>query len=767
MVLEIPALPDFRPHTLDFSSIQAFKYNKDLGREIKEKTITPAEALWLYEQMLCVRTFEEMIIAVRNQAYPAIKGFEYRGPTHLSIGQEASAVGSCAVIELSDYITSTHRGHGESIAKGCMAVKQRSDEQLRKVLGDRAAKARNRAELEDVALEEHLFRAVAELFGKDAGYCRGRGGGMHIADFSINHLGANAIVGGSLGIAVGAGISARYRGTKQVVLCFAGDGAYANGVCLEALNLASMEQFTNQLAKKPWGVPTVFLIINNMYGMTGQQRGETSAVDYLARRSAGFCGHSMHSEVVNGMDVLAVRDAVKEAVDLARSGHGPVMRELITYRFRGHSLTDQGKEYRTAEEEAAWKAIDPLATFPQKLIEAKAASEEQLKKLVEKVEKRHERAAVRAAEAPEPDASTVATFVFTDAFCNEVPAECRKVDLLNAEPVVKRDADGKLTFKDAIKEALYEEMKRDNRVLTFGEDIADYGGAFKVTKGLLEVFGRDRVFNAPISEAAIVGAGVGASMTNLRPVVELMYSDFEFQAGDQIYNQAAKWCYMSGGQTSVPMVVRTSTGAGKGYGGQHSQSVESHSTHTPGLKVAVPSTPYDAKGLLKTAIRDDNPVMFVESQALYNDKAVVPPEEYLIPFGVADIKRAGKDLTIIAWGYMVGQALKAADMLKEKHGIEAEVIDPRTLIPLDIDAILRSVKKTGRVIVTSQSCITGSYTGEVAAQIQERAFDYLDAPVVRIGAVDAISPQSYVLECAYLPNAAKVVQAAEKLCGRK
>ena len=767
MVLEIPALPDFTPVTLTFESIPAFNYSKTLKQEIQDGSITPAEALWLYEQMLCVRTFEEMIIAVRNQAYPAIKGFDYRGPTHLSIGQEASAVGSCSAIKLSDYITSTHRGHGESIAKGCMAIKQRSDAQLKAVLADRAAAAKNREELEELALEEHLFRAIAELFGKDAGYCRGRGGGMHIADFSIGHLGANAIVGGSLGIAVGAGMSIRYRGTDQVVVCYAGDGAYANGVCLESLNLAAMEQFANKLAARRFGIPTVFLIINNMYGMTGQQRGETSAVDYLARRAAGFCNHSMHSEVVNGMSVLAVRDAVKKAVEIARSGHGPVMRELITYRFRGHSLTDQGKEYRTADEEAAWKAIDPLTTFPKELIAAKAATEDQLKKLVEKVEKRHERAAVRAAQTPEPKAEDVATFIFTDSFSKDVPPENRKVKLLTDQPVVRRDADGKITLKDAIKEALYEEMKRDDRVLTFGEDIADYGGAFKVTKGLLEVFGRDRVFNAPISEAAIVGAGVGASMTGLRPVVELMYSDFEFQAGDQIWNQAAKWCYMSGGQTSVPMVVRTSTGAGKGYGGQHSQSVESHSTAVPGLKVAVPSTPYDAKGLLKTAIRDDNPVMFVESQALYNDKGVVPQEDYLVPFGVAETRRKGKDLTIVAWGYMVGEALKAADQLQKLHGIEAEVIDPRTLIPLDIEAMVRSVKKTGRVIVTSQSCITGSYTGEVASQIQEKAFDYLDAPVVRIGAVDAVSPQSYVLECAYLPNAAKVVQAAEKLCGRK
>jgi len=767
MVLEIPALPNFTPTSLEFESIPAFKYDKSLEQEIKEGTLTKKDAIRLYEQMLCIRIFEEMILTVRMNAYEPIKGFEYRGPTHLSIGQEATAAGSCSAINLTDYITSTHRGHGESIAKGCMAICQRSDDQLRAVLGDDAAKANSREELEELALEQHLFRTIAELFGKDAGYCRGRGGGMHIADFSVGHLGANAIVGGSLGIAVGAGLSARYRGTDQVVLCFAGDGAYANGVCLEAMNLASMDQFSNELAKRPFGIPTIFLIVNNMYGMTGQQRGETSSIDYLARRAAGFCQHSMHAEVINGMDPLAVRDAILRAAQVAREGHGPVLREMITYRFQGHSLSDPRNEYRTREEEKAWRAIDPLVTFPQALVEAGVCTEEDLEKMKQKAEERHARAAVRAAESPEPHPDDVAKFLFSNRFDNEVPEENTKVELLSDEPVVKRDAKGRITFKEAIKEALYEEMKRDNRVVIYGEDVADYGGAFKVTKGLLELFGRDRIFNTSISEAGFVGMGVGAAMTNLRPVVELMYSDFEFQAGDQICNQAAKWCYMSGGQTSVPMVIRTSTGAGKGYGGQHSQSVESHSTHTPGLKVAVPSTPYDAKGMLKTAIRDGDPVMFVESQALYNDKAVVPEEEYLVPFGVADIRREGKDITIVAWGFMVKQALSAAEQLKELHGLETEVIDPRTLIPLDIETILRSVKKTGRLIVTSQSCTTGSYTGEVCSQVQRRAFDYLDAPIVRVGAVDAVSPQSYVLETAYLPNAEKVLEAAEKLCNVK
>ena len=758
MVVEIKSLPNFEPKELEFDKIPAYQYAKTLAEELEAGTITRETAIDLYEQMVAIRAFEDMINALRSQAYAAIQGFDYRGPTHLSIGQEATAVGACSVLNLGDFITSTHRGHGDGIAKGCTAIKQRTDEQLREVAGRPADDKSDRAALEDLALEHHLFRTAAELFGKEDGYCRGRGGGMHIADRSVGHLGANAIVGGSLGIATGAALSARYRRSGQVVACFAGDGSYANGVVLESLSFSSQEQFMNDLAAEGYGLPVVYLIVNNQYGMTGQQCGEVSGLDCLARRGAGFDMHNMHAEVVNGMDVLAVRDAVARAVEIARDGHGPVIRELMCYRFWGHSLSDPRNEYRSREEEAAWKEVDPLKTFPAALVEAGVATADEVKECEQRIRKVMERAAVRAAASPDPDPADVAKYMFSDGFVDTVPEEYASPKLVGEIEKPERK-DGEISMKEAIKEAMIEEMARDQRVIFYGEDVADYGGAFKLSKGLLETFGRERVSNAPISEAAIIGTGVGAAMTDVRPIVELMYSDFEFQAGDQIYNQAAKWSFMSGGQTAVPMVIRTSTGAGKGYGGQHSQSLESHSTHTPGLKVVVPSTPYDAKGLFKSSVRDDDPVMFVESQNLYNETGPVPEEEYLIPFGEADIKREGDKVTIVAWGYLVSECLEAAETLDKEHGISAEVIDPRTLIPLDIDTIIESVKKTGRLVVASQATKTGSYTGEIAAQVQETAFDYLDAPIARVGAVDAVSPQSHVLEKAYLPYAEDVVAA--------
>ena len=765
MVVRIKTLPNFQPARLRFKTIPAFQYAGTLAKELGSKGISKDMAVNLYEQMVAVRAFEEMILALRSQAYAPLQGFDYRGPTHLSIGQEATSIGACSALGLEDFITSTHRGHGDGIAKGCMAIKQRTDEQLRELLDLPADDKTDRAGLEEQALELHLFRTAAELFGKEDGYCRGRGGGMHIADRGVGHLGANAIVGGSLGIATGAALSCRYRRSGQVVACFAGDGSYANGVVLESLNFACQEQFMNDLAEKRYGLPVVYLIVNNQYGMTGQQRGEVSGLDYLARRGAGFSLDLMHAEVVNGMDVLAVRDAVCRAAKVARYGHGPALCELMCYRFFGHSLSDPRNEYRCREEEAAWREIDPLKTYAQALVDAGVVKQAKLKKVEQHIREVMERAAVRAAASPDPKPEDVTRFMFSGGFADTVPAECASPKPVGEIEKPKRK-NGEISMKEAIKEAMIEEMARDSRVIFYGEDVADYGGAFKLSKGLMEMFGRERVSNAPISEAAIVGTGVGAAMTGLRPIVELMYSDFEFQAGDQIYNQAAKWSFMSGGQTSVPMVIRTSTGAGKGYGGQHSQSLESHSTHTPGLKVVVPSTPYDAKGLFKTSVRDDDPVMFVESQNLYNVTGPVPEDEYLIPFGEAALRREGEHATVVAWGYLVPECLAAAEVLAKDHGISIEVIDPRTLIPFDMDAVLESVRKTGRLVVASQATRTGSYTGEIAAQVQEAAFDYLDAPILRIGAVDAVSPQSAVLEKAYLPYAEDVVEAVVSLCGK-
>ena len=753
--------PKFTPYEIDCGRIPAYRYQGSLQSELQAGTMSPGEAVALLEDMLVIREVEEMIVKLRSGAYEPIGQFNYRGPTHVSVGQEGTAAGACSGLQLADNITSTHRGHGESLAKGTCALRQMTDDQLRRRVPN--CKAARREDLLEAALEEHLYRTICELFGKDDGYCRGRGGSMHIADFTVGHLGANAIVGGGVPIATGAALANRCLERGNVVCCFAGDGAYANGVVLESLNFAAQAQFTNHLADgRKRGLPIVFLVCNNHYGMTGRCDDEVMGVERIARRAAGFADNNMHAEVVNGMNVLAVRDAVRRAAALCRQGQGPVLLDVDCYRYWGHSLSDPRNEYRTREEEAAWRAVDPIESYKKALLAAKVLDAQGISGLERSVAQRNARAATRAAAAADPAPEDVLTFMYTDTKCETVPKDFAGATLAGPLPEIKR-VNGELTYKDALKEALVQEMVRDRRVIFYGEDVADYGGAFKVTKGLLEAFGRERVFNAPISEACICGTACGAAMNGLRPVVELMYFDFALMSSDQISNQAAKWHYMSGAQTEVPLVIRASAGAGKGYGGQHSQTLESVFCHIPGLYVVYPATPYDAKGLLKAAIRDNNPVLFVESQALYGMKGPVPEEDYLVPLGLAEVKRPGTDLTLVAWGPVVHDCLKAADALKAQRGVAAEVIDLRSLVPLDLETVLRSVQKTGRCVVASQAIQIGSYTAEIASTIQDLAFDYLDAPVKRVGAKNGIAPQSHILEAAFLPNADDILAAANAI----
>jgi pyruvate dehydrogenase E1 component beta subunit len=320
-----------------------------------------------------------------------------------------------------------------------------------------------------------------------------------------------------------------------------------------------------------------------------------------------------------------------------------------------------------------------------------------------------------------------------------------------------------ILYRDAIRDALREEMRRDERVFIMGEDVGVYGGAFGVTRGLIEEFGEDRVRDTPISEAAIAGAAAGSAVTGMRPVAEIMFMDFTTFATDQLVNQAAKIRYMFGGKAKVPMVLRTPAGAGTGAAAQHSQSLEVWFTHIPGLKVVMPSTPYDAKGLLKSSIRDDNPVIFVEHKLLYNTRGDVPAEEYTVPLGLADVKRPGRDVTIIATSYMVLKALEAAETLAE-GGIETEVLDPRTLVPLDTEAIIASVKKTGRVVIVHEACKRSGFGAEIAATIAEsEAFDYLDAPIKRLGGAWSPIPYNRNLEAEWIPQVEDIVRAVREL----
>ena len=779
MVKEIKAIHHPKPDTLDLPSIPLFQYENNIQKEVDSGALTRTAALELLEQMLMIRALEEMIAELKAGAYQALPKFNYVGPTHVSIGQEATAAGAVAGIGLTDYITSSHRGHGDAMAKGYCFIKGMDDDALRTrlekyagmmdIIGEMPAADAGRSELEEAALRLHTYRMIAELFGKTNGYCRGVGGSMHIADFESGHLGANAIVGGHMGIAAGAGIGSRYKETDEVTLCFAGDGAYQNGISHESITMATMAQFHNGLMKRKFGTPVIFAIVNNQYAMSGQSVGETTGLNFISRQGAGYHVDGMHAEVVDGMNVLAVREAIQRKAQLCREGHGPTMIEIMTYRYKGHSLSD-AQAYRTREEVQAWMERDPTITFPKQLLKATfpkdqggAITEKDIQALTDKVWQRNAAMSQKAAESESPHPDTLLLHMYREEAEDAVPPEYANPKPIGDVPKYPRKEGGLLNYRFAIREALAEEMLRDRRVILYGEDIADYGGAFAATGGLLDAFGRDRVFNAPISESAIVGTAVGMAMTGLRPVCEIMYDDFILMTMDQTGNQAAKWSYMSGGQKSVPMVIRTPHGGGRGYAGQHSQCLETICLHMPGLIVICPSDAYDAKGLLKSAIRNPNPVVFFEHQWLYGEEVPVPEEEYLIPIGKGVVKREGTDVTVVAWGWPVRHALKAAERLEAEEGISVEVVDPRTLWPLDMEIILNSVRKTGRCLVTSQAVSQASFTGEVASQIMAQGFDYLDAPVLRLGAPNGVSPSAQSLEMPYLVDDEKIIAALRKV----
>jgi 2-oxoisovalerate dehydrogenase E1 component len=742
-------LPDFTPGELTFKPVPMFTYANSLADETASGRITRPDAINMLDAMLSVRFFEEMIVTLKKGKFEPLARFKFIGATHLSMGQEAVAVGTMSAIRHDDYITSTHRGHGHSIAKGYYALLTADDDYLCEFVGPTADRAKSG--LLDCAIQEHINRTMAELFGKQLGYCHGRGGGMHIADFHAGHLGANAIVGGSYAIAAGAAMACDKLQNGRVVACLVGDGATNNGIAHEAYNFACMTQFKR-------GCPVIFIIENNQYGMTGQQVGEVTGIDHLARRGAAYNFDNMHAEVVNGMDVLAVHDAVSRAADLCRNGQGPVLLECLTYRYMGHSLSDDRMSYRTEEEEAAWQAQDPIRRFQRQVVDSGVMTGEQVNARREQARERVDFATVFAAKCEDPDPKDIYDGLYTDTDSEGIGDEYKTpASEILQEPVkVRRDNQGRVLFRHAVCEALIEEMMRDKRVILYGEDVADYGGAFGVTKGIIDIFGRDRCFNTAISESAIIGTGAGAAMVGMRPVVELMYIDFILMTMDQTGNQVAKARYMFGGKATVPMVIRTTVGGGKGYAGQHSQSLEAVATMFPGLRVIAPATAYDAKGLLKSAIRDDNPVVFIEHQLSYLEKGECPEDDYTIPIGVAKVAREGTDVTVVAYSYMYHVAMEAAE-LAAAEGISVEVVDPRTLMPLDTETIAASVKKTGHLVIVQQAPEQGCFGEHIAYQLQSCCFASLKAPVKIVAAHNVPPPMAEPLEKENIPSPEKVL----------
>jgi 2-oxoisovalerate dehydrogenase E1 component len=582
-----------------------------------------------------------------------------------------------------------------------------------------------------IAKGARVDRMMAELFGRVDGYCRGLGGSMHIAALDLNILGCNGIVAAGLPIGAGAALANRIRKTDRVVVAFFGDGASSQGVVHESLNLAAV-----------WKLPIIFMCENNQYALSTSSK-RTIAGESIAGRAAAYAIPGVR---VDGNDALAVYEATKTAVARARAGDGPTLIEAVTYRWGGHSMRANLPDYRTKDEEREWMERDPIARL-RPALEKAGATLMRVKELEESVEIEMDRAVEFATKSAEPTVDVMEASVYAP----HTPA---------TEPTDRSGPER--TMVEALNEALHAEMTRDERVFVMGEDVSLIGGIFGVTRGLREKFGEDRVRDTPISEPGFVGAGVGAAVAGLRPVVEIQIWDFIAVAMDQVVNQAAKFRYMLGGGPTVPLVIRGPQGGGIRLAAQHSQSLEAWFAHVPGLVVVAPSTPYDAKGLLASAIRDDNPVIFLEHKALYATKGPVPSEAYAIPLGRADIKRAGDDVTVVATQAMVSRALAAAAELA-KEGIGVEVIDPRTLVPLDEATILASVRKTHRLVVAHEAVKRGGFGAEIAALIAEQALDDLDAPVVRVGARAVPMPYNDALERATIPTQDDITAAIRSL----
>ncbi len=616
----------------------------------------------------------------------------------LSTGQEATAVGVCFALRADDYIATTYRNIAHLLAKG--------------------------ADPKELA---------AELFGKATGLCKGKGGVMHGADARVSALPGTGIVGASTLMAIGAALSARQQGSDRVALCFMGDGATNQGMFHEALNFAAVLD-----------LPVVFVIENNLYGeFTPLSRA--SRVLELSKRAAAY---GMPGLTVDGNDAWAVYQAAHEAVERARRGQGPTLLECMTYRLRGHT-EGEDFEYRAQEEIEEWRRKDPISRLQAELLGQGVLTEADVAEFRAQAWRVTDDALGFARESPEPPLETLTQHVYAPD-----PAYLYR-------PAPRLAAGREISFGQALTEAMAEEMERDERVFVIGEEVST-GGYFAVTAGLMERFGPQRVIDTPISEYAIVGAAVSAAMTGTRPVAEIMFSDFLTCCMDPIINHAAKMHYLSGGQFRVPLVVRSPGGAGVGLGPQHSQSFEAVLMGIPGLIIIAPGTPYDAKGLLKSAIRSNNPVLFFENKLLYTNIGPVPEEEYLVPMGVAEVKRRGSDVTLVAVGAAVPIALEVAEQVAA-DGISVEVVDPRTLVPLDLATIVRSVAKTGRLVVAEPGHLTGGFGAEVTARVSGVAHAMLKAPVERVASLDVPVPYNRALEIATSLSAQQLVEAVQRV----
>ncbi len=776
-----------KPGYITFQDIPVNQYKKSVSEESSH--YSKDDMLRIYHDMRLIREFESMLYEIKTTN--TYQGLEYNnpGPAHLSIGQEAAAVGQAYLLQPHDTIFGSHRSHGEILAKGLSAIHKMDDEALQTVMetflgGDiwRIVEKANQGQdrpLKALAVDFLIYGALAEVFAKQTGFNRGLGGSMHAFFLPFGIYPNNAIVGGSGDISVGAALYKKINRKPGLVVCNIGDGALGCGPVWEGFMLSAMDQFrTLWEGDMQGGLPLIFNIMNNQYAMGGQTRGETMGYDFVARVGAGINPDQLHAERIDGYNPLAVIDAFKRKIEIIEDKRGPVLLDTQTYRYTGHSPSD-ADSYRTAQEKEAWEQQDSIDAFRRDLLEAGLAQESDFEAIDETIVSVVTRAVSLAIDpdvSPRMDLGQTPDAIEKLMYSNQQVAsfdEGRTCDVLMAKednPRVKQiarkqrfafDETGKPVSKnrvyqlrDGLFEAILDQFYTDPTLVAYGEENRDWGGAFAVYRGLTEALPYHRLFNSPISEAAIVGSAVGYAMSGGRALVELMYCDFLGRAGDEVFNQLPKWQAMSAGILKMPVVLRVSVGSK--YGAQHSQDWTSLCTHIPGLKVIFPATPYDAKGLMAAALNGTDPVICFESQRIYDigemfHEGGVPEQPYQIPIGEPDVKKQGKDLTILTVGATLYRALDAAKLF-EQHGIDVELIDARSLVPFNYEPVIESVRKTGKIIVAGDACERGSYLNDLARNITDLCFDDLDAPAMVLGSRNWITP-AHELEDQFFPQA--------------
>ncbi|MCW5854131.1 MAG: dehydrogenase E1 component subunit alpha/beta, partial [Anaerolineae bacterium] len=654
----------------------------------------PDDLVAMYRLMLLTRRYTEHCLRWYREGR-IIQGL------HPSIGQEAVGVGACYGLRDSDWVLPSLRTSEAFFVRG-------------------------------VSLRQH----VAAMNGRVTGISRGKDTSHHAGYPEHGVLAGTGMVGSHIPVGVGAALALKMQATDGVVVVFFGDGASNRGDFHEGLNLAAALQ-----------APVIFVCENNGYAQTVPAMVAMRVQD-IAKRAEGY---GMPGVVVDGQDVLAVQDVVQAAVERARAGQGPTLVECKTYRFAPHHVTFT--EDRPSAEVERWRARDPIRLLGDHLLEHGVLSQAEMDAMDAAILAELDDAIRYAEDSPWPEPQEVLQHIYAPLVQNTPDSHPAKSSAWRKRSEGSAPSDGLIdhTYAEALNAALHEVMRADDRVFVLGEDIGLCNGLFGVTRGLLDAFGPQRVIDTPISESGITGVAVGAAVLGMRPVVEIQFTDAVPIALDHIVNTAAKASYVHAGQLSLPLVVRLlNLHSGTVYS---SQALEAWFMHVPGLRVVTPATPDDAKGLLTAAIADPNPVIFIENRILYPQRGPVPPGDYTVPLGQAAVRRVGRDVTVVAYGQMVPAALEAAATLAAA-GIEAEVLDLRTLAPLDEAAILASVRKTGRLVVAHEAVKTAGPGAEIAALVAEHALPALKAPIRRVANPGAPVPFSPALHPAVLPGAA-------------